>query len=294
MSIELPEPTATLSDFLDAYYLTGGRDQKGKCRLAWTLAFWKTKFGTTPVANITKRALSLHIEARRIEGKSNGTINREISILSAAINYAIKRWDWNIPNPATGLYLKTPEGRLRWLTTPEALTLLAAAKESQAPHLYDFMVLALNTGMRRNEILGLECSRIDLEQKRIHLEGSQTKSGRRRIIPLNKSAIAAIQSRNTWNHKNGITSTRLFPQRNGQPVTQINTAFTNAIKKTGIQDFRLHDLRHTFASWLVGEGVSLPEVRDLLGHSSIKQTERYARLAPGRLHKAVSALDDFI
>lgn len=294
MSIELPEPTASLSDFLDAYYLTGGRDQKGKYRLAWTLSFWKTKFGTTPVANITKRALSLHIEARRIEGKSNGTINREISILSASINYAIKRWDWNIPNPATGLYLKTPEGRLRWLTTSEALTLLAAAKESQAPHLYDFIVLALNTGMRRNEILSLECSRIDLEQKRIHLEGSQTKNGRRRIIPLNKSAIAAIQSRNAWNHENGITSTRLFLQRNGRPVTQINTAFTNAINKTGIQDFRLHDLRHTFASWLVGEGVSLPEVRDLLGHSSIKQTERYAHLAPGRLHKAVSVLDDFI
>ena len=291
MQLELPEPTASLSDFLDAYYLTGGRDQKGKERLTWTLAFWKTKFGATPVANISRRALSLHIEARRIEGKSNSTINREISILSASINYAIKRWDWNIANPASGLHLKTPEGRLRWLTASEALSLLAEAKESQAPHLYDFIVLALNTGMRRSEILGLECSRIDLKQKRIHLDGTQTKNGRRRIIPLNKNAISAIQSRNRWNDENGITSTRLFLQKNGRPVTQINTAFKNALIKTGIQDFRLHDLRHTFASWLVGEGISLPEVRDLLGHSSIKQTERYAHLAPGRLHNAVAVLD---
>lgn len=291
MELELPEPTDSLESFLDAYYATAGRDQKGKCRLRWTIAYWKAKYGPLPVANITRRSLSLHVEKRRLAGMSNSTINREISILSASINYAIKRWGWNIANPASGLYLKIPEGRLRWLTPHEAALLLQAARESKAPHLYDFIVLALNTGMRRSEILRLEVAKIDLQAKKIHLEGSDTKSGKRRVIPLNERALSAIRSRLQWNDSNGVTGTRLFIQQNGKPVVQINTAFRNAVIASGIEDFRLHDLRHTFASWLVQEGVPLPEVRDLLGHSSIKQTERYAHLAPGLLHKAVSVLD---
>lgn len=291
MSIELPEPTTTLANFLDAYYLTGGRDHKSKTRLTWTLAYWKTHYGHQPVIDITKRQLSHHIETRRIQGKSNSTINREISILSASINYAIRRWGWNIQNPASGLHLKTPEGRLRWLTRQEASILLDAAEQSDAPHLYDFILLALNTGMRRTELLQLDTHKIDLIQKRIHLDGTQTKNGKRRIIPLNQAAIIAISNRIKANHENGISGTRLFLQRNGKPVVQINTAFSNAVGKTNIQDFRLHDLRHTFASWLISEGVTLAELRDLLGHSSIKQTERYAHLAPGRLHKAVAVLD---
>lgn len=291
MLLELPEPTTSVSDFLDAYYVTGGRDQKSKTRLLWTINFWKQKFTGITVQEINRRALSLHIESRRIAGKSNSTINREISILSASINYAIKRWGWNISNPASGLYLKTPEGRLRWLTRPEATTLLHAAEESNAPHLYDFILLSLNTGMRLSEILRLEINRIDLENNRVILEGIHTKNGKRRFVPLNKNALSAINSRIKWNNDNGVTSSRLFIQGNGRPVKQINTAFKNSLLKTGIEDFRVHDLRHTFASWLVSSGVTLPEVRDLLGHSSIKQTERYAHLAPGRLHQAVAVLD---
>lgn len=291
MHLDLPEPTDTLCTLLDAYCVTGARDHKGLHRLKWTIDFWKSRYGHLPVCEISKRALSMHIESRRIQGKSNSTINREISILSASINYAIKRWGWNINNPASGLYLKTPEGRLRWLTAQQAKALLDAAADSKAPHLQDFIVLAINTGMRRSEILRLQIGQIDLFTKKILLDGSQTKNGKRRVVPLNNGAISAIESRLRWNNENGITTHRVFVQRNGRPVVQINTAFTNAVQKAGIEDFRLHDLRHTFASWLVGEGVALPEVRDLLGHSSIKQTERYAHLAPGLLHKAVSVLD---
>jgi integrase len=287
----LPEPSDTLCTLLDAYCRTGARDHKGLHRLKWTIDFWKSRYGHLPVDQITKRALSLHIESRRIEGKSNSTINREISVLSASINYAIKRWGWNINNPASGLYLKTPEGRLRWLTAEQARNLLTVAAASKAPHLHDFIALAINTGMRRSEILRLQIAQIDRFTKKILLDGSQTKNGRRRVVPLNNGALSAIDRRIRWNNENGIISSRLFVQKNGRPVDQINTAFTNAVQKAGIEDFRLHDLRHTFASWLVSEGVPLPEVRDLLGHSSIKQTERYAHLAPGLLHKAVSVLD---
>ncbi|WP_234087405.1 site-specific integrase [Azonexus sp. R2A61] len=292
MQLELPEPTDTLTTLLDAYCLTGGRDHRGMHRLKWTLDFWKSRYGETPVNQISRRDLSLHIESRRIQGKSNSTINREISILSAAINYAVRRWGWQINNPASGLYLKPPPGRLRWLSLTEATRLLAAARQSQAPHLHDFIVLAMNTGMRRSELLRLFPGQIDLFTKKILLEPEQTKNGKRRVIPLNNRAIGAIRSRIQFNQDNGITPTRLFMQKNGRPVVQINSAFKVAVDLAGVEDFRVHDLRHTFASWLVSSGVPLPEVRDLLGHSSIKETERYAHLQPGLLHKAVSVLDD--
>jgi integrase len=172
MQIDLPEPTDTLSTFLDAYYSTAARDQKGKVRLKWTIAYWKTKYGNIPVANITRRSLSQHIETRRIAGKSNSTINREISILSASINYAIKRWSWNIANPASGLYLKIPEGRLRWLTHAEAKILLHHAGQSKAPHLVDFIHIALNTGMRRTEILKLELRQASSRMRSMRRSGS--------------------------------------------------------------------------------------------------------------------------
>lgn len=292
MRIELPAPDCTVPQFFNAYLATAGRDLRGLHRVQWICDHWSKRFPDVVVSAIRKRDLSLYIEERRLAGKSNGTINREISVLSAAINYAVKRWDWNILNPARGLLLKQPEGRLRWLTYRESLQLLKAAREGDAPHLEDFIRIALNTGMRRNEILTLELSRIDLEARKIHLSGNLTKSGRRRILPINRQTREAIASRMAWNESMGLTHSRLFLQRNGKPVVQINTAFKNATQRAGIEDFRIHDLRHTFASWLVSSGVPLPEVRDLLGHSSIKQTERYAHLAPGRLEAAVSVLDE--
>lgn len=291
MRIELPDPTCTVPVFFSAYIATAGRDLRGLHRVKWICDHWAKRFPDVVVSGIRKRDLSLYIEERRLAGKSNGTINREISVFSAAINYAVKRWDWNILNPARGLLLKQSEGRLRWLTYLESNKLLQAAREGDAPHLEDFIIIALNTGMRRNEILTLEHARIDLPGGKIHLSGNQTKSGKRRIIPINRAARRAIESRMAWNDGMGLTHSRLFLQRNGKPVVQINTAFKNATQRAGIEDFRIHDMRHTFASWLVSSGVPLPEVRDLLGHSSIKQTERYAHLAPGRLEAAVAVLD---
>lgn len=292
MRIELPGPDCTVSVFMSAYLATAGRDLRGLHRVKWICDHWQKRFPDVPVSSIRKRDLSLYIEERRLAGKSNGTINREISVFSAAINYAVKRWDWNIINPARGLLLRMPEGRLRWLTLVESIQLIQAARVGDAPHLEDFIRIALHTGMRRNEILTLEHSRIDLSAGKIHLSGNMTKSGRRRIIPMNLAARSAIENRMAWNDARGLVGTRLFLQKNGKPVVQINTAFKNAVNKAGIEDFRIHDLRHTFASWLVSSGVPLPEVRDLLGHSSIKQTERYAHLAPGRLEAAVAVLDE--
>lgn len=286
-------PDASASEFLFAYSLICQSEQRGFKRVAWICQKWREYLGECPIASVTRIDVSRYIDFRKIHGVSNSSINREISVLSAAIGYACKRWAWNMANPVSGLYLKMPEGRLRWLTREEALRLLTQAKSSDAPHLFDFLRLALNTGMRRGEMLGLEWYRVDFDNSRALLEGIHTKSGKRRYVPLNQGALDALTSRKQFRDKFAPESKNVFVQKNGKPVVQINYTFRQACEKSGIEDFRIHDLRHTFASWLVSEGVPLSELRDLLGHATIVQTERYAHLAPGRLHQAVRILDEF-
>ena len=230
-----------------------------------------------------------------MNGRTTGlvrTINRELGLLSSAINYARREWEWDIPNPVSGRKLKEPEGRVRWITRSEADALIqAAGNEPKAPHLADFIRLALNTGCRRDELLRLEWKRVDLQAGLIHLEAHHTKSGRRRSVPLNGSARESILSRADFRTQHCPASPWVFCDRQGRRVQSIKRSWATACRRAGIQDFRIHDLRHTCAAWLVSAGVPLTEVRDLLGHSTITMTERYAHLAPENVRAAVELLE---
>jgi integrase len=233
-----------------------------------------------------------YVNNRRAARVCNATINRELSVLSAAINYARREWEWEIPNPVSGRKLKEPEGRLRWITRAEAERLIHAAEtEPQAAHLPDFIRVASHTGMRKSELLGLEWQRVDLQAALVHLEPRNTKTGKRRSVPLNKVAREAILNRMRFRAQYAPASPWVFVHRNGQRIQDMKRAFANACRRAGITDFRIHDLRHTCAAWLVSAGVPLAEVRDLLGHTTIKMTERYAHLAPENVRIAVSVLE---
>ena len=125
------------------------------------------------------------------------------------------------------------------------------------------VVVALNTGMRKSEILNLEWERVNFSRGVIQLE--TTKNGSRREIPMNQ----AVQSRAP-----------------GCSPRSVRTAFEGALERAGVKNFHFHDLRHTFASWLTMKGRPLREVQELLGHKSIRMTERYSHLAPERLRDA--------
>ncbi|PZN75383.1 MAG: recombinase XerD [Candidatus Methylumidiphilus alinenensis] len=233
-----------------------------------------------------------YIEERKVKGTAPATINRELALLSAALNYARRELEWNIPNPVSGRKLKEPEGRVRWLTKVEASELIKSAEsEKKAPYLADFIRLALNTGMRRGELLGLEWKRVDLKTGLIHLEAMHTKAGKRRTVPLNQKARSAILSRLQFRASNCEASPWVFCDNKGNRIGSLRKAFMSACKRVEIDDFTIHDLRHTCAAWLVSEGAQLAAVRDLLGHSTIKMTERYAHLAPENVREAVSLLD---
>lgn len=264
---------------------------RGFSRIESALVALSRSFSGRDMETLRRVDISAYISTRRKRNVSNGTINRELDILSAAINYSVKHWEWPLQNPVKNMSLKMPEGRLRWLTEDEARRLISAADSGLNHCLGAFIRLALNTGMRLNEMLKLEWHRVDLSNHRVHLEGRHTKSGRRRFIPLNRSAMQALRSLLEYRVEHCPRSNWVFVWPDGRRVTRLYEQFRTAKKRAGIEDFRIHDMRHTFASWLVSSGVPLTEVRDLLGHASVRETERYAHLAPDRLCEAVSMLD---
>lgn len=240
---------------------------------------------------LSRRDIVAHRNRRMSEGVKAATINRDLAQLSAAINLYNEEMEFDLPNPARGRRLKEPEGRLRWITRAEAGTLIESARQSdKAPYLSDFIILALNTAMRKQEMLGLEWRRVDLQTGLIYLEAEHTKSAKRRTIPINDNAKSALLSRMRYRAEHCPASPWVFSSKEGKRIGSIKRSWATACKRSGIEDFRVHDMRHTCAAWLVNGGRNLQEVRDLLGHSSIKMTERYAHLAPEIVRDAVQSL----
>jgi integrase len=181
---------------------------------------------------------------------------------------------------------KTPGGRLRYLEADEIGRLLEASRESRNRYLAPVVVLAVHTGMRKGEILGLEWERVDLSSARITLY--ETKSGKPRGVPINRAVYdTLIGLEPDADRRRG----RLFPAGNDRRGSQVRTAFEAALARAGIAGFRFHDLRHTAASHLVMRGASLQEVKEILGHSDLRMTLRYSHLSPAHLRGAVERLE---
>ena len=148
------------------------------------------------------------------------------------------------------------------------------------------VLLALNTGLRRGEIFNLKWTDIDFSRKTLTVEGATTKSGQTRHIALNAEIIRVLQE---WQQQ--TVSELVFQSPvTGEPFNNIKTSWSQLRKNANITDFRFHDLRHTFASKLVMADVNLYTVKELMGHSTIQMTERYAHLAPEHKATAVERL----
>jgi integrase len=154
--------------------------------------------------------------------------------------------------------------------------------EASAPHFKPIVVVAINTGMRRGELLGLQWEQVDLGSETITVKHS--KSGRVRHVPLNKTAREALEQ------LPGPHEGHVFRYR-GLPIQDVKTAFLKALKRAGLPRCRFHDLRHTFATRLVLAGVDLATVKELMGHATISTTMRYAHPSPPHKREAVARLD---
>jgi integrase len=153
-----------------------------------------------------------------------------------------------------------------------------------SPHLKPLLQVALFTGMRRGELLGLTWEQI--RHGFIYLR--ETKSGKARQIPIGADAATVLAGLRKKNH---LASPFVFADSQGKRFYEAKRSFASACRRVGVEDFRFHDLRRTFASHLVMTGIGLKAVQELLGHADLTMTMRYAHLSQGHLQEAVAALN---
>jgi integrase len=156
--------------------------------------------------------------------------------------------------------------------------------KAKSKHLEAIIITALNTGMRKGEILSLKWENVDFKNSYITIERS--KNGEIRRIPMNKQLTTILK-----NVRELKRSTEYVFSNNGKPCTDIKTGWWRALRDTEITNFRFHDLRHTFGSRLGMAGVDIKTIQELMGHMDIKMTMRYSHPTPEHKRKAVEILD---
>jgi integrase len=242
-------------------------------------------FGESSLLSISPKMISRYKVLRKDEGAKPASVNLELSMLSKAFSLAVREWEWLRDNPVSRVQKdKENNERDRWLSKDEETVILNNCPE----WLRDILVFDLNTGLRQDELLSLEWSRVNLLRKTILI--TKTKNDKPKTVPLNKIALDVINRRSKVR---SIKNNFVFFNRNGKKISANNlrVAFYIVMRKAGIKDFRFHDLRHTFATRLAQAGVDLYKISKLLGHKDIKMTQRYAHHCPDSLRDGVEILE---
>lgn len=238
-------------------------------------------FGAMRMSDIEKRDV-VQLINDQLPSYKPGSINRVIILLRYMFNLAIK---WEVEgvsrNPTAGIPLLKEDNHVeRFLSSEEAKTLLIAIKNSKNPTLQHIISMLILTGARKREVLDAKWEDFDMERKIWRIPN--TKAGKARIVPLSDTASVLLtklrqKKRCAYAFANPATL---------KPYSSVYYSWHTARKEAGLSDVRVHDLRHSFASFLVNAGRSLYEVQTLLGHTQIKTTQRYAHLSTTSLRSA--------
>ncbi|MCS6304910.1 MAG: site-specific integrase [Nitrospira sp.] len=241
-------------------------------------------WGNPLIHTLTVEVLDQYRTRRLSENVTPATINREMSTLKHALSKAV---EWKLLRKTAREELvairkyQEPDGRLRYLSgDAEAERLLQACETWLKP----IVQTALHTGMRKGELLGLTWDCVDMTHGFIRLK--QTKNGKARALPLNETLWGLFSGLRTH-----LDVPWVFHDDAGHRWNDVRHGFERACEAAGLTDFHFHDLRHTFASWLIMRGVPLATVSNLLGHTTPTMTLRYAHLSPKHLTSAVRVLD---
>lgn len=274
-------------------------------------------FSDKPLNEITPILVDQWRTQRLKDGIAIETVNRDIATFKAAISKAV---EWNLieTHPLAKFKLLRSDNsvKIRYLTFEEEQALRSAlelreeqvrrsrqsgnewrrargyplmqdlGKQPFVDYFKPMVLISLNTGLRQGELFTLDWQDIDLSRKILTIVGNKAKSGKTRHIPLNEQAADTLEK---WQKQN-LPGNLVFPNKEGQVFNNVRKTWVTVLTKAKIHNFRWHDMRHHFASRLVMAGVDLNTVRELLGHSDIKMTLRYAHLAPEHKAQAVAKL----
>jgi len=243
--------------------------------------------GTKPLDAITRTDVLALVQKRIGDGAAAGSVNRVVILLRYMFNQAI-RWETAgvKANPTKDIpLLKLNNQRQRFLSSEEAARLLEAVRQSNNPVLGSIVAMLLLTGARKREVMDARWDCVDWNRRIWRIPIS--KSGRARYVPLSDGALLLLRQRQ-FEVAEGCPWIFANPE-SGEPFKCITNAWVTARLRAGMPELRIHDLRHSFASFLINNGRSLYEVQKILGHSSAKMTERYAHLAHDTLLAASNA-----
>ena len=239
-----------------------------KIHLRWLDRYLKGLY----LDDISRDLIDKITDAKRAEGVSNATVNRVLEVLRAILRKCVNEWEWLDRAPFIKM-LKEPTRRIRFLTHNEAQRLISVLPE----HLADMVAFSLATGLRRANVTGLQWSQVDLTRRLAWIHPDQAKARKAIAVPLNAEAVLLIRKQ-IGKHPHFVFSYK------GKPIFQVSTkAWYKGLKAAGIEDFRWHDLRHTWASWHVQNGTPLFALQELGGWESPEMVRRYAHLSADHL-----------
>jgi integrase len=253
-----------------------------------------SKIGHLYMGSMKPADVAQFVERMKSENYAPGTCNRALVLLRYGFELAI-RWHTEgvKSNPVKEIKNIQNDNKIeRFLSPTQTMTLLQAVRQSDSEMLQYIVLFLIYSGARKREVLDAKWQDIDWEQKSWRIP--KTKSGKVRHVPLSTGALSLLL--NLKRRLNNITPGTQFifanPKTN-KAFVSFYYSWNNARIRAGMPQFRIHDLRHSFASSLVNAGRSLYEVQELLGHADIKTTSRYAHLSRERLMAAVEVIPQF-
>lgn len=282
----------TLTDLIDRYIADVLPKKTPKMQRDQTtqLSWWKDRAGVHTLAD-TKPAIIVQFRDELLKTRKESTVCRYMAALSNVFTIAVNEWEWMDDTPMRKVKKPTePRGRNRYLKDDERDSLLQACKESRTPYLYTIVIMALCTGMRRGEIMNLAWSDVFLEQGYLILH--KTKNGDTRRVPLSSELVVILSKYKKIKH---IDTDMLFPNNpkiagKYSPV-EFEKPWKAALKKSGIEDFRFHDLRHSAASYLAMNGATSSDMAEILGHKTLNMVKRYAHLSQSHTSGVIESMN---
>jgi len=246
-------------------------------------------FGTYELDQIDRFLIEKYKRKRLEEGVKKTTVNRELTVLRSILARAkdFGMWEGNLPKIEK--FRNEEEEVVRFLSEEESRKLIDACPEWFRP----VVIFTLNTGLRAGEVFSLKWEDIDFQRKTIRIKARSSKTKKERLVPMNSTVYSLLKELERNRKEHGFVFTNRFGLPYKYEDKTYRRVFKTACEKAGIKNFRFHDLRHTFASWIAMKSRDIYAVKHLLGHSSLSSTRRYAHLTDTYLQDVVESISDF-
>ena len=280
----------TLKEAIDRYMREKAVSVVKRGHLQW----WQKELGHLYLQDVRASIISEKKQKLLTEPNAKGVVrgtstsNRYLATLSHLLSVSQKEWEWISENPVKKIAReREPRERTRFLSQEEQYRLLIACRDSSNEYLYPFVVLLLGTGCRYNEIRCLRWADVDLTQGKITI--TKSKNSDMRSVPVRGLPLDLLKKLATLDC---FSFGYVFPSKNRKKPLELRRAYRTAIKRAGLKDFRGHDTRHSYATQMLAQGLSLGEIGHLLGHRSVSMTKRYAHLVEHRSVDAVTKMSE--